>query len=147
MIVTSFASQIHRIQQVIDAARYADRKVCVIGRSMIRNLNISRNLGYAKAEDELLIKPRALESHRPDEVVMLCTGSQGEPLSALTRMALGEHQRLRIHPTDTVILSSKAVPGNEVNVYDTVNRLSRLGGACADRPERLRARLRSWLGG
>jgi ribonuclease J len=127
VIVTSFASQIHRIQQVIDAADYAGRKVCVIGRSMIRNLNISRNLGYAHVEDDLLIKPRVLDAHRPDEVVIICTGSQGEPRSALTRMALGEHQSVQIHSTDTVIMSSKAVPGNEVNVYDTVNRLSRMG--------------------
>jgi len=129
VIVTSFASQIHRLQQVMDAAEYTGRKVCVIGRSMVRNLNISRNLGYAHVQDETLIKPRVLESFRPDEVVIVCTGSQGEPRSALTRMALGEHQWVQVHPTDTVIMSSKAVPGNEVNVYDTINRLSRMGAA------------------
>ncbi|MFI5049431.1 MAG: ribonuclease J [Gaiellales bacterium] len=127
VIVTSFASQIHRVQQVLDAATYAERKVCVIGRSMVRNLNISRNLGYAHVEDDLLIRPRDLDATLPRDVVILCTGSQGEPRSALTRMALGEHQTVHIHPTDTVIMSSRAVPGNEVNVHQTVNRLSRIG--------------------
>jgi ribonuclease J len=127
VIVTSFASQIHRVQQVIDAATYANRKVCVIGRSMIRNVNISRNLGYAHVEDDLLIRPRDLDAMLPRDVVILCTGSQGEPRSALTRMALGEHQSVHIHPTDTIIMSSRAVPGNEVNVHQTVNRLSRIG--------------------
>jgi ribonuclease J len=127
VIVTSFASQIHRVQQVIDAATYANRKVCVIGRSMIRNVNISRNLGYAHVEDDLLIRPRDLDATLPRDVVILCTGSQGEPRSALTRMALGEHQSVQIHPTDTIIMSSRAVPGNEVNVHQTVNRLSRIG--------------------
>jgi ribonuclease J len=127
VIVTSFASQIHRLQQVMDAATYAQRNVCVIGRSMVRNLNISRNLGYAHMDDDLLIKPRDLDATRPDRVVILCTGSQGEPRSALTRMALGEHQTVQIHPTDTVIMSSKAVPGNEVNVHQNINRLARVG--------------------
>jgi len=127
VIVTSFASQIHRLQQVIDGAERTGRKVCVLGRSMVRNLNISRNLGYAHVRDDTLIKPRDLNSFRPDELVILCTGSQGEPRSALTRIALGEHQWVEIHPTDTVIMSSKAVPGNEVNVSDTINRLSRMG--------------------
>ncbi len=127
VIVTSFASQIHRLQQVIDAATYAQRNVCVIGRSMVRNLNISRNLGYAHMDDDLLIKPRDLDATRPDRVVILCTGSQGEPRSALTRMSLGEHQTVQIHPSDTVIMSSKAVPGNEVNVHQNINRLARVG--------------------
>jgi len=127
VIVTSFASQIHRLQQVIDAAVANNRKVCVIGRSMVRNLNISRNLGYADVDDDLLLKPKALDSVLPHEVVVLCTGSQGEPRSALTRMAHGDHPALQVHPTDTVVMSSKAVPGNEVNVGETVNRLNRMG--------------------
>ena len=77
---------------------------------MVRNLNISRNLGYAHVEDDLLIRPRDLDATLPRDVVILCTGSQGEPRSALTRMALGEHQSVHIHPTDTVIMSSRAVP-------------------------------------
>ena len=127
VIVTSFASQIHRLQQVIDAATANHRQVCVIGRSMVRNLNISRNLGYANVDEDLLIKPKALDSVLPHQVVVLCTGSQGEPRSALTRMAHGDHPALQVHPTDTVVMSSKAVPGNEVNVGETVNRLNRLG--------------------
>jgi ribonuclease J len=127
VIVTSFASQIHRLQQVIDAAAANGRKVCVIGRSMVRNLNISRNLGYADVADDLLVKPRDLDSVLPHEVVVLCTGSQGEPRSALTRMAHGDHPALQIHSTDTVVMSSKAVPGNEVDVGETVNRLNRMG--------------------
>jgi ribonuclease J len=127
VIVTSFASQIHRLQQVIDAAAVNGRKVCVIGRSMVRNLNISRNLGYADVDEEMLLKPRDLDSVLPHEVVVLCTGSQGEPRSALTRMAHGDHPALQVHPTDTVVMSSKAVPGNEVNVGETVNRLNRMG--------------------
>jgi ribonuclease J len=127
VIVTSFASQIHRLQQVIDAAVANNRKVCVIGRSMIRNLNISRNLGYANVDDDVLVKPRALEELMPREVVILCTGSQGEPRSALTRIALGDHPAVQIQTSDTVVMSSKAVPGNEVSVGETVNRLNRLG--------------------
>ncbi|MGZ4480992.1 MAG: ribonuclease J [Gaiellales bacterium] len=127
VIVTSFASQIHRLQQVMDAAVANRRKVCVIGRSMVRNLNISRNLGYATIDEDLLIRPKALDGVLPHEVVILCTGSQGEPRSALTRIAFGDHPAVTIHPTDTVIMSSKAVPGNEVNVHETVNRLCRLG--------------------
>jgi ribonuclease J len=127
VIVTSFASQIHRLQQVIDAAVANDRKVCVIGRSMIRNLNISRNLGYANVDDDVLVKPRALEDLLPHKVVILSTGSQGEPRSALTRIALGDHPAVQITSADTVVMSSKAVPGNEVSVGETVNRLNRLG--------------------
>jgi ribonuclease J len=127
VIVTSFASQIHRLQQVIDAATANGRQVCVIGRSMVRNLNISRNLGYATVDDDVLVKPKLLDSILPHKVVVICTGSQGEPRSALTRMAHGDHPALHVHPTDTVVMSSKAVPGNEVNVGETVNRLNRMG--------------------
>ena len=94
---------------------------------MMRNLNISRNLGYANVRRGALIKPRGLDEFMPHEVVIICTGSQGEPRSALTRMAHGDHPAVQMHPTDTVVMSSKAVPGNEVNVNETVNRLCRLG--------------------
>src|SRR5262249_57907750 len=103
------------------------RKVCVIGRSMVRNLNISRNLGYAEADEDIMLKPRDLDAVLPHEVVVLCTGSQGEPRSALTRMAHGDHPALQIHPTDTLVISSKAVAGNEVNVVETGNGLKRSG--------------------
>jgi ribonuclease J len=127
VIVTSFSSHIHRLQQVLDAAVENGRQVCVMGRSMTKNLNIARNLGYASAPDDVIIKARQLDEVLPHEVVILCTGSQGEPLSALTRIAFGAHPAVEIHPTDTVIMSAKPVPGNEVKVHETVNRLSRLG--------------------
>src|SRR4029079_9049698 len=101
---------------VIGAVRANDRKICVIGRSMVRNLNISRNLGYADVDDDLLLKPKALDSVLPHEGVVLCTGSQGAPRHRHTRMGHGDHPALQVHPTDTVVMSSKAVPGNEVNV-------------------------------
>jgi ribonuclease J len=127
VIVTSFASHIHRIQQVIDAAAFCGRTVSVIGRSMNRNLNIARNLGYATVPDDLLVKPRRLDEFMPHETLILCTGSQGEPRSALTRIAFGDHPAVQISSSDTVVVSARAIPGNEVKVHDTVNRLCRLG--------------------
>lgn len=127
VIVTSFSSHIHRLQQVIDAAEACGRTVCVIGRSMIRNINIARNLGYATVRDDGLIRAKRLDEFMPHELVIICTGSQGEPGSALTRMALGDHPAVQIHRTDTVVMSSWPVPGNEVKVGETVNRLARMG--------------------
>jgi ribonuclease J len=127
VIVTSFSSHIHRLQQVIDAAEACGRTVCVIGRSMIRNINIARNLGYATVRDDGLIRAKRLDQFMPHEIVIICTGSQGEPGSALTRMALGDHPAVQIHHTDTVVMSSWPVPGNEVKVGETVNRLARMG--------------------
>ena len=127
MIVTSFASHIHRIQQVIDAAAFCGRTVSVIGRSMNRNLNIARNLGYATVPDDLLVKPRRLDEFMPHETLIICTGSQGEPRSALTRIAFGDHPAVQINSSDTVVVSARAIPGNEVKVHETVNRLCRLG--------------------
>jgi ribonuclease J len=127
VIVTSFSSHIHRLQQVIDAADACGRTVCVIGRSMIRNINIARNLGYATVRDDGLIRAKRLDEFMPHELVIICTGSQGEPGSALTRMALGDHPAVQIHHTDTIVMSSWPVPGNEVKVGETVNRLARLG--------------------
>jgi ribonuclease J len=127
VIVTSFSSHIHRMQQVADAAAAAGRVVSVIGRSMSRNLNIARNLGYADVPDDLIVKPRRLDEFMHHEVVVLCTGSQGEPLSALTRIAQGTHPALQIHPMDTVVMSARAIPGNEAKVNDTINRLCRQG--------------------
>src|ERR671936_258320 len=127
VIVTSFASHIHRIQQVIDTAAAGGRIVSVIGRSMNRNLNIARNLGYATVPDDLLVKARRLDEFMPHETVIICTGSQGEPRSALTRIAFGDHPAVQITHTDTVVVSARAIPGNEVKVHETVNRLCRLG--------------------
>jgi ribonuclease J len=127
VIVTSFASHIHRLQEVIDAAVACDRKVCVVGRSMVKNLNISRNLGYADVPEGLLVKPQELDELPDDGVVILCTGSQGEPLSALTRMAYDDHPSVHVQAGDTVIMSAKPVPGNELAVHDTMNQLWRAG--------------------
>ena len=127
VIVTSFASQIHRLQQVIDAADANGRKVCVIGRSMVRNLNISRNLGYADVDEDLLLKPKALDSRAAARGGRAVHGQPGR--TALRADADGARRppRAADPPTDTVVMSSKAVPGNEVNVGETVNRLNRMG--------------------
>ena len=127
VIVTSFASHIHRLQEVVDAAIESERKVCVVGRSMVKNLNIARNLGYATVPDGLLIKPAELSESPAEDTVILCTGSQGEPLSALTRIAYGDHPTVSIIRGDTVVLSAKPVPGNELAVHDTMNELWRAG--------------------
>ena len=111
----------------IDAAAACGRIVSVVGRSMNRNLNIARNLGYATAPDDLLVKPRRLDEFMPHETLILCTGSQGEPRSALTRIAFGDHPAIQISTSDTVVVSARAIPGNEVKVHETVNRLCRLG--------------------
>ena len=127
VIVTSFASHIHRLQEVIDASEGCGRQVCVIGRSMVRNLNVARNLGYAEVAEGTLVKPGRLADLPPREVTILCTGSQGEPLSALTRMAFRDHPVVSIQSGDLVIMSAKPVPGNELAVSDTVNALTRAG--------------------
>jgi ribonuclease J len=127
VIVTSFASHIHRLQEVVDAAGAAGRRVCVVGRSMTKNLNIARNLGYATVPDGVLVKAADLAEFPADQVVVLCTGSQGEPLSALTRIAYDDHPSVSIQAGDTVIISAKPVPGNELAVHDTMNQLWRAG--------------------
>jgi len=126
VIVTTFASNIHRIQQVFDTAVRYGRKVAVAGRSMARNIDVARELGYLKYRDSDRIRVEDIDSYHPVEVVILTTGSQGEPLSALTRMSCDDHQ-IQIIPGDTVILSSKPIPGNEDAVWRTVNRLFRRG--------------------
>ena len=127
VIVTSFASHIHRLQEVIDGAVESGRKVAVVGRSMTKNLNIARNLGYATVPDGTLVRPSEIAEISPDGIVLLCTGSQGEPLSALTRIAFDAHPMVEIEDGDTVILSAKPVPGNEIAVGDTINQLHRKG--------------------
>jgi ribonuclease J len=127
ILVASFASNVHRMQQAIDVALEAERKVCVIGRSMRKNLNIARSLGYLSVSDDALIRPNQLDDYPPDKVLVLCTGSQGEPLSALTRIAYRDHSSVRVERGDTVIISAKPVPGNELRVHDTINQLARAG--------------------
>src|SRR6188508_85724 len=127
ILVASFASNVHRMQQAVDVAVETGRKVCVIGRSMRKNLNIARNLGYLEAPDDTFIRPAELEELAPHEAMILCTGSQGEPMSALTRIAYRDHPAVTVERGDTVILSAKPVPGNELRVHDTINRLAKAG--------------------
>jgi ribonuclease J len=127
VLIATFASNVHRMQQAIDVALEADRKVCVVGRSMRKNLNIARSLGYLTVTDDTLIRPNELDEYPPDRLLILCTGSQGEPLSALTRIAYNDHSAVRVDRGDTVIISAKPVPGNELRVHDTINQLARAG--------------------
>ena len=127
ILVASFASNIHRMQQAADVAIESGRKVTVIGRSMRKNLNIARNLGYVEIPEHEIISPGEAAQLPPHKVLALCTGSQGEPLSALTRIAYGDHPALKVEPGDTVIISAKPVPGNELRVHDSINQLARAG--------------------
>jgi ribonuclease J len=127
IIVTSFASNIHRVQQVIDAAARLDRKVALVGRSMRKNFNIASNLGLAKAPDGIFIQPREIEDFPDEKVVVISTGSQGEPLSALRRMANNDHRDVQLHSGDTVVFSATPVPGNERAVNETIDRIYEIG--------------------
>jgi ribonuclease J len=129
IIVTSFASNIHRVQQVIDAAVALDRKVALVGRSMRKNFNIASNLGMAGAPQGTFIQPREIENFPDERVVVVSTGSQGEPLSALRRMANNDHRDVRLHAGDTVIFSASPVPGNERAVNDTIDRIYEIGAS------------------
>jgi ribonuclease J len=115
------------MQQAVNVAVESGRKVAVVGRSMRKNMNISRNLGYLDAPDDAIIRPAELENLAPHEVLILCTGSQGEPMSALTRVAYNDHPAVFVERGDTVILSAKPVPGTELRVHDTINRLAKAG--------------------
>ncbi len=127
IVVTSFASNIHRVQQVVDAAAALDRKVALVGRSMRKNVGIGRSLGHIEVPDGMLIQPQEVESFRDDRVVIISTGSQGEPLSALRRMAHNDHRQIQLHRGDTVVFSATPIPGNERAVNDTVDRLYHIG--------------------
>ncbi|UPK76651.1 ribonuclease J [Nocardioidaceae bacterium SCSIO 66511] len=127
IIVACFASHVHRVQQVLNAAVAHGRKVAYIGRSMVRNMAIARDLGYLHVPDDVLVDGRAVEDYRPEELVLVSTGSQGEPMSALARIANRDHDKVRIEPGDTVVLASSMIPGNENAVFRVVNGLTRLG--------------------
>jgi ribonuclease J len=127
ILVATFASNIHRMQQAADVAIECGRKITVVGRSMRKNLNIARNLGYVDIPEEELVRPDDAAELPPGDVLALCTGSQGEPMSALTRVAYGDHPTVAVAPGDTVIISAKPVPGNELRVHDSINQLARLG--------------------
>jgi ribonuclease J len=127
ILVCSFASNIHRMQQAIDVGVAAGRKVAIVGRSMRRNLNVARNLGYIEMPDDVILRPNEIDELPVHEQLILCTGSQGEPMSALTRIAYNDHQTVKVERGDTVIISARPVPGNELRVHDTINRLTRSG--------------------
>jgi ribonuclease J len=127
ILVTTFASNIHRLQQAIDMAQLYGRKVAVLGRRMEQNVDIAMQRGYLRVEPGVLISARQIDDYPPEQILVLTTGSQGEPLSALSQIAADEYPRLKITPGDTVILSATPIPGNESLVWRTVNRLVRLG--------------------
>jgi ribonuclease J len=137
IIVTSFASNIHRVQQAIDAAAHLDRRVALVGRSMRKNFNIASNLNMASAPDGLFIQPKEIEDFPDEKVVVISTGSQGEPLSALRRMAHNDHRDVELHSGDTVIFSATPIPGNERSVNETIDRIFQIGASvvtAADAP-------------
>jgi ribonuclease J len=127
IIVASFASHVHRVQQVMDAAFEYERKVALIGRSMVRNMGIARELGLLRIPEGLLVSLDEATALPPNEIVFMSTGSQGEPMSALGRMSTGDHRHITIESGDTVVLASSLVPGNETSVYRVINQLARAG--------------------
>ena len=127
IVVTSFASNIHRVQQVADAAAAVGRKVALVGRSMVRNVGIGRDLGHITGDPSLWVKPKQIEELADDRLVIVSTGSQGEPLSALRRMAYGQHRDVTLKRGDTVVFSATPIPGNERAVNETVDHLYKLG--------------------
>ncbi len=127
VFVASFSSHIHRLQQICDAARSCGRKIVVTGRSMLTNTRVARELGYLQIPEEDIIDAYEIDNLPEDRIVVMCTGSQGEPLSALSRMANGEHKTLSMHEGDTVIISATPIPGNEKGVQQVVNSLAKIG--------------------
>jgi ribonuclease J len=127
VLISSFASNVHRMQQAIDVAVQVGRKVGVVGRSLRKNINIARNLGYVEVPEETIIRTARIEEFRPHELMILCAGSQGEPVSALTRIAYNDHPAVKVERGDTVIISAKPIPGNELRIHDTINGLTKLG--------------------
>jgi ribonuclease J len=127
IVVTSFASNIHRVQQVVDAAAALDRKVVLVGRSMRKNTNIGRSLGHIKMPEGIVIGPREMSDFPDHKVVIISTGSQGEPLSALRRMAHRDHPQVELHSGDTIVFSATPIPGNERAVNETIDRLYHIG--------------------
>jgi ribonuclease J len=129
IVACCFSSHIHRIQQMADIAQSLGRSVCILGRSMTRNTNIARNLGYMDLDGLHLVKPNQIDDIEPHKLMVLCTGSQGEPLAAMSRFAFGSHPTLEPSPHDTIIFSSSTIPGNEIRVHRVINQLSRVGAS------------------
>ena len=141
IIVATFASNIHRLQQVVNASKRYDRKICLSGRSMLKIAKVAKQLGYLELDEDLLVEPEELDKYKKNKIVILTTGSQGETMSGLVRMAAGEHKKLSMIPGDLVIISSTPIPGNERYVSDVVNMLFRKGRGRHQRGRRGRARL------
>ena len=127
IVITCFASNIHRVQQVVDAAQATGRKVALVGRSMRKYVNIGRQLGHIEVPEGMLVQLGEIDDFPDERLVIISTGSQGEPLSALRRMAHGDHPRVELHEHDTVIFSATPIPGNERAVNETIDRIYRLG--------------------
>jgi len=127
ILISSFASNVHRMQQAADVGVDCGRKVAFVGRSMRKNANIARNLGYMDVPEEAILRPQELAELPRGEQLILCTGSQGEPMSAMTRIAYNDHPAVRVEAGDTVIISAKPIPGNELRVHDAINRLAKMG--------------------
>ena len=127
ILISSFASNVHRMQQAADVAIDCGRKIAFVGRSMRKNANIARNLGYMNVPDDLVLRPNELAELPRHQQLILCTGSQGEPMSAMTRIAYNDHPGVQVEAGDTVIISAKPIPGNELRVHDAINRLARSG--------------------
>ncbi|MDX6480113.1 MAG: ribonuclease [Gaiellaceae bacterium] len=127
ILISSFASNVHRMQQAADVGVGCGRKVAFVGRSMRKNANIARNLGYMDVPEDAIRSPKELAELPRDQQLILCTGSQGEPMSAMTRIAYNNHQAVQVERGDTVIISAKPIPGNELRVHDAINRLAKMG--------------------
>lgn len=127
VIVATFGSNLHRVQTVFNVAKKYGRRVAIFGRSMSQNITTARSLGYLKIDDQQIVKVEDISKHSPEKIAIVTTGSQGEPLAGLTRMSRDENSKIRIEPTDTVILSSTPIPGNEDMVWRVVNRIFRRG--------------------
>lgn len=127
ILVSSFASNVHRMQQAADVALDCGRKVAFVGRSMRKNANIARNLGYMDLPEDAILRPQELAELPRDQQLIVCTGSQGEPMSAMTRIAYNDHPAVQVEAGDTVIISAKPIPGNELRVHDAINRLAKMG--------------------
>jgi ribonuclease J len=127
ILVSSFASNVHRMQQAADVGVDCGRKVAFVGRSMRKNANIARNLGYMNVPEDAILRPNELAELPRGQQLILCTGSQGEPMSAMTRIAYNDHPAVSVEAGDTVIISAKPIPGNELRVHDAINRLAKMG--------------------
>lgn len=127
IIVATFASNVHRVQQIINAAEMFNKKVVISGRSMINTINVAYELGYLKIKDGTLIDINDMNKYKDNEIVILTTGSQGEPMSALSRMAFSEHKKIKLVPEDTVIVSASTIPGNEKTISKVINKIVEIG--------------------